>query len=84
MNRYFKNTYIVYNCIKIVGDKAIVSNGSQTDVIADKISLGMNIKDALTYSLLTMDYEKDDYHPLGLQQLLVLQVVKMIMSVILV
>ena len=58
----FKNTYIAYNCIKIVGDKAIVSNGSQTDVIADKISLGMNIKDALTYSLLTMDYEKDDYH----------------------
>lgn len=58
----FKNTYIAYNCIKIVGDIGVISNGSQTDVIADKIRLGMNIKDALAYSLLTMDYEKDDYN----------------------
>ena len=48
----YENTYITYNCIRIVRDMAIVSNGSHTDVIADKISLGMNIK----------DYEKDDYH----------------------
>ncbi len=58
----FENTYIAYNCIKIVGDVGVISNGSQTDVIADKIRLGMNIKDALAYSLLTMDYEKDDYN----------------------
>lgn len=58
----FKNTYIAYNCIRIVNNIGIVSNGSQTDVIADKIELGMNIKDALSYSLLTMDYEKDDYN----------------------
>lgn len=58
----FKNPYITYNCLKFVDDMAIVSNGSQTDVIADKINMGMNIKDALGYSLLTMDYEKDDYH----------------------
>ena len=58
----FVNTYIAYNSIRIVGDTAIVSNGSQTDVIADKIGLGMNIRDALAYSLLTMDYEKDDYN----------------------
>lgn len=58
----FENTYITYNCIRIVRDIAIVSNGSHTDVIADKIHLGMNIKDAIAYSLLTMDYEKDDYH----------------------
>lgn len=58
----FKNTYISYNSIIIEDNIAIVSNGSQTDVIADKIALGMNIKDALAYSLLTMDYEKDDYH----------------------
>lgn len=58
----FKNTYIAYNCVKIVGDIGVISNGSQTDVIADKIRLGMNIKDALAYSLLTMDYEKDDYN----------------------
>ena len=58
----FKNTYIAYNCIRIERGIAIVSNGSQTDVIADKIALGMNMRDALAYSLLTMDYEKDDYH----------------------
>ena len=58
----FKNTYIAYNCIRIERGMAIVSNGSQTDVIADKIALGMNMKDALAYSLLTMDYEKDDYN----------------------
>ena len=58
----YKNTYIAYNSLRIVGDTAIISNGSHTDVIADKISLGMNLKDALAYSLLTMDYEKDDYN----------------------
>lgn len=57
----FKNPYIAYNCIKIVDDVAVVSNGSQTDIIAEKISSGMNIRDALGLTLLTMDYEKDDY-----------------------
>lgn len=58
----YKNAYISYNSIKIVDDKIVVSNGSQTDVIADKIGVGMNMRDALAYSLLTMDYEKDDYN----------------------
>lgn len=58
----FENPYITYNCIKIVGDVAIVSNGSHTDVIADKIAVGMNIKDAIALSLITMDYEKDDFN----------------------
>ncbi|AMK15853.1 IMP cyclohydrolase [Methanobrevibacter olleyae] len=58
----FKNTYIAYNCLKLVDDIAIISNGSQTDPIADKIALGMNIRDALAYSLITLDYEKDDYN----------------------
>jgi len=58
----FESAYIAYNCVRIVNDMVIISNGSHTDVIADKIQLGMNIKDALAYSLLTMDYEKDDYN----------------------
>lgn len=58
----FENAYIAYNCVKIVKDVAIVSNGSHTDVIADKIAVGMNIKDAMALSLLAMDYEKDDYN----------------------
>lgn len=58
----FKNPYIAYNCIRMVDDVAVVSNGSHTDVIAEKIASGMNIRDALCLSLLTMDYEKDDYN----------------------
>ncbi len=58
----FENAYIAYNCIRIVDDLIVVSNGSHTDVIADKLAVGMNIRDALAYSLLTMDYEKDDYN----------------------
>lgn len=58
----FKNPYIAYNCIKIVNDVAVVSNGSHTDVIAEKIASGMTIRDSLGLSLMTMDYEKDDYN----------------------
>ncbi len=57
----YKSPYIAYNCIRIVGDVAVVSNGSHTDVIAEKIASGMTIRDALALSLLTMDYEKDDF-----------------------
>lgn len=57
----FKNPYIAYNSIKIVGDIAVVSNGSHTDVIGDKIGSGMNIRDAIALTLLSMDYEKDDF-----------------------
>ena len=46
----FKNSYIAYDCVKTVGDIAIISNGSQTNPIADKISIGMNIRDAMAYS----------------------------------
>ena len=58
----FENAYIAYDCVKIVGDIAVVSNGSHTNVIADKIAVGMNIKDAMAISLLAMDYEKDDFN----------------------
>jgi len=58
----FKNPYIAYNSIRIVDNVAVVSNGSQTDVIADKIASGMNIKDSIALSLLSMDYEKDDFN----------------------
>jgi IMP cyclohydrolase len=57
----FESPYIAYNCIKIVDDVAVVSNGSHTDVIAEKIGLGMNLRDSIALSLLAMDYEKDDY-----------------------
>lgn len=58
----FKSPYIAYNCIRLEKDVAVVSNGSHTDVIAEKITSGMSIRDALALSLLTMDYEKDDFN----------------------
>lgn len=54
-----KNPYIAYNCARIVGDVAIVTNGSHTDPIAEKIAAGMPIRDALALSMLAMDYEHD-------------------------
>lgn len=58
----FKNPYIAYNCIRIVDDIAVVSNGAHTDIIAEKIASGMNMRDSIALTLLTMDYEKDDFN----------------------
>lgn len=58
----YRNPYIAYNCARILGDIALVSNGSQTDPIAEKIVSGMSLRDSLIYSLAAMDYEKDDYN----------------------
>jgi IMP cyclohydrolase len=57
-----KSPYIAYNCVRIAGEYGIVSNGSHTDPIAEKIAMGLPPRDALALSLLAMDYEKDDYN----------------------
>ncbi len=57
-----KSPYIAYNCIRMAGPYAVVTNGSHTDPIVEKITMGMPVRDALTLSLLAMDYEKDDYN----------------------
>jgi len=56
-----KNPYIAYNCVRIMcdGQVAVVTNGSQTDPIAEKMASGMSARDALALSLLALDYEKD-------------------------
>ncbi len=56
-----KNPYIAYNCAKVFANFAILSNGSHTDPIAEKISSGMHPRDAIALSLITLDYEKDQY-----------------------
>ena len=60
----YKNPYIAYNCVRLIneGEIAVVTNGSQTDPIAEKILSGMSIRDALVLSSLALDYEKDDYN----------------------
>lgn len=55
------NPYIAYNCMRIVSGKVVVSNGSHTDPIAEKIASGMTMRDAIALSLLSLDYEKDSY-----------------------
>ncbi len=55
----FKNPYIAYNCVRLVGSHAIVTNGSHTDPIAEKIAAGMSMRDALAVATFAMDYEHD-------------------------
>lgn len=59
-----KNPYIAYNCVRLVCENAVavVTNGSQTDPIAEKIASGMPPRDALVLTHITLDYEKDDYN----------------------
>ena len=54
-----KNPYIAYNCLRLSGKIALVTNGSQTDPIIEKIIAGMNLRDAFALPMLAMDYEKD-------------------------
>jgi IMP cyclohydrolase len=59
-----KNPYIAYNCLRIVcdGEVAVMTNGSHTDPIADKMAAGVPARDALALSMLALDYEKDDFN----------------------
>jgi IMP cyclohydrolase len=54
-----RNPYIAYNCVRRTGRWAILTNGSQTDPVTEKLQGGMSPKDALALSLLALDYEKD-------------------------
>jgi IMP cyclohydrolase len=56
-----KNPYIAYNCVRVANAWAIVTNGSHTDPIVEKVAQGVPLRDALSSCLLAMDYEKDDY-----------------------
>jgi len=56
-----KSPYIAYNCLRVAGDWSVVTNGSHTDPIAEKIEAGLPVRDALVATLLALDYEKDDY-----------------------
>ncbi|MDP7396037.1 MAG: IMP cyclohydrolase [Lentisphaeria bacterium] len=58
----YKNPYIAYNCVKLVGNHAVVTNGAHTDFIAEKIAAGLSPRDALSTVLLAMDYEHDSYN----------------------
>jgi len=57
-----KNPYIAYNALRLAGEWAIATNGSHTDPITEKIAQGMSVRDAMTISMLALDYEKDDFN----------------------
>ena len=57
-----KNPYIAYNALRLAGDWAITTNGSHTDPIAEKVAIGMPMREAMALSLLALDYEKDDFN----------------------
>lgn len=54
-----KNPYISYNCVRLAGEWAVATNGSQTDPIVEKIAMDFPPRDAISLGLLAMDYEKD-------------------------
>ncbi len=54
-----ENPYIAYNALRLAGEWAIATNGSHTDPIAEKVNAGLPVKDAMTLSLLALDYEHD-------------------------
>lgn len=54
-----RNPYIAYNCLRLAGNMAIVSNGSQTDPVTEKIAAGLPPRDAMASVMLAMDYEHD-------------------------
>lgn len=55
-----RNPYVSYNALRVAGDWAVASNGSHTDPIAEKISAGVPVRDAMAQVLLALDYEHDE------------------------
>ena len=55
-----KNPYIAYNCIRVGKDTAVVANGTQADMIIEKIEDGAKPLDAIALSLVAYGYERDE------------------------
>jgi IMP cyclohydrolase len=55
-----RNPYIAYNCIRVWQDRAVVANGTQADMIIEKIADGLRPLDAIALSLMAYGYERDD------------------------
>jgi IMP cyclohydrolase len=55
-----RNPYIAYNCIRTSGDVAVVANGTQTDMITERIDDGVPPLDAMALSLVAYGYERDE------------------------
>lgn len=59
-NDLAKNPYIAYNCIRVWSDVAVVANGTQADMIVERIEDGAKPLDAIALSLVAYGYERDE------------------------
>ncbi len=57
-----KNPYIAYNCLRVSKNGVVVSNGSHTDPIFEKLEAGTPPDVALQKVLTEMGYEHDDFN----------------------
>ena len=55
-----KNPYIAYNCIRVLDNVAVVANGTQADMILEKIEDGLRPLPAIALSLVAFGYERDE------------------------
>jgi IMP cyclohydrolase len=55
-----RNPYIAYNCIRVADDVAVVANGTQADMILERIEDGQKPGDAIAISLVAYGYERDE------------------------
>ncbi|HUI39882.1 MAG TPA: IMP cyclohydrolase [Methanothrix sp.] len=55
-----RNPYIAYNCIRVLDDTAVVTNGTQTDMIAERIEDWQKPFDAIALCLVAFGYERDE------------------------
>ncbi len=55
-----KNPYIAYNCIRVSKNGTVVSNGSHTDPIFEKVEEGVSPDQAIQSVLMEMGYERDE------------------------
>ncbi len=55
----YDNPYISYTCLRTIENQTVLGNGSHVDTITQKIKLGLPPRDALSLSLLTLDFERD-------------------------
>lgn len=54
-----KSPYIAYTGLRTTERHAVVSNGTHTDIIANKLADGASMRDALSQVLVAMDFEHD-------------------------
>jgi IMP cyclohydrolase len=55
-----RNPYIAYNCIRAFDGVAVVANGTQADMILERVGDGLRPLDAISLSLVAFGYERDD------------------------